>query len=201
MSIAAWQTSLQHEGFQACDDLALCRGIPDAVIDDARGHLAYYVEPISGCEFHLLAAPAGSLEDRKAPLTLAGVNASNWHGAAGPIRAGWNEGETSVVLVHESVLLKRSEDYWQPIALHRFAEYDDAFHLTRVSRPFVFLHRGTEVVLEMRTEGTETVVVTFAVDDHRAYACRIPYARVDAALNARRLTSTDRDAARMVTAD
>lgn len=186
LSIAGWRTSLHQEAFAACDDLALGRGIPDRIVDDARGHLLYYAEPTKSGTFRRIDAPIGASRNVQLPIESR-VNASNWLGEADPIRSplrpdGW------MVLVREEVLLKRSQRQWQPVDLHRFAEYDDRFELARVSRPFTFLHWGLEAVAGLSSDNDD-VIVTFRVEDERAYECRMPLARVDEMLNARVLPS------------
>ena len=186
LSIAGWRTSLHQEAFAACDDLALGHGIPDKIADDARGHLLYYADPIAGATFQKIDAVIEVSGDVPR-LSQSRVNAPNWLHAANPVCSPWRPGGT-VALVREDVLLKRSQDQWQPVDLHRVVEYDRESEVARVSRPFTFLHWGTERAASLSVDA-HAALVTFHVEDERAYACRIPIARLDELLNARVLPS------------
>jgi tetratricopeptide (TPR) repeat protein len=57
--------------------------------------------------------------------------------------------------------------------VHRFVRLDDAFSITHVSRPFVFLHRGVEFCAGLAIrDGTATM--SFGFRDAEAYVARAP---------------------------
>jgi hypothetical protein len=117
------------------------------------------------------------------------VRAAAWRGSAGPLRwpahtdAGW------LVLVHEVVhrVAKVDADEtgpaWERLYFHRFIEYDAAFRLRRLSRPFVFTHLGIEFACGMTfAHGDDALVVSFGIEDREAHLGRIACADVQALL-------------------
>jgi hypothetical protein len=117
------------------------------------------------------------------------VRASAWRGSAGPLRwpapgaAGW------LVLVHEVVHRVADVDpggrdpTWERIYLHRFVEYDAAFRLRRLSRPFVFTHLGVEFAGGMTfAHDQDSLIVSVGIEDREAHLGRIARADVDARL-------------------
>jgi hypothetical protein len=109
--------------------------------------------------------------------TPAAVNTSGWRGSAGPLP--WpRRGSGWLVLVHE--VIHRPERLY----VHRFAEYDAAFVLQRVSRPFVFTHPGVEFACGMTfAHDEDAVIVSFGIEDREAHLGRIPHAGLDALLD------------------
>ncbi len=125
------------------------------------------------------------------PPVACPVNGSRWRGSAGPI--GWPGPTTSMsdrqlVLVHEAVRRQGSDGQWERVYLHRFVEYDASFHLTRISRPFVFAHKGVEFACGMAAaHGGRDLIVTLGIEDREAHLARIPFWRIDILLNTTRL--------------
>jgi hypothetical protein len=198
LSMAGWHTPLQSAGFVACDNLALDPHIPSDTRVEARGHLVYYVEPLAGGEFCPLETRAASTrsltaaedETRHDRWSAASLATDHWFASAPPIA--WpGAADRTVEIVREVVMLKRAVDQWARVHLHRWVEYEHD-HMTRVSRPFIFLHRGVELISTLAgSDDAAAVVVTFSVEDDRAYACRLPVARLDELLSARVLPSAE----------
>lgn len=113
------------------------------------------------------------------------VNAGCWRGSGGPVL--WPDGRgRQIVLVHEVVHRQGPDSGWERVYLHRFIEYDPAFRLMRVSRPFVFAHKGVEFVCGMAPgPGGADLVIALGVEDREAYLARIPFARIDRLLDDR----------------
>lgn len=115
------------------------------------------------------------------------VNGSHWRGSAGPLR--WPGGRSPgwLVLVHEVVHRIGADSGYERIYLHRFVEYDDSFTLTRLSRPFMFAHKGVEFACGMTmTHDGNNLVLGLGMEDREAYMARIDVARVEGLLEARR---------------
>jgi hypothetical protein len=114
-----------------------------------------------------------------------GVNAETWRGSGGPVS--WpDERGRQIVLVHEVVHRQGPDQGWERIYLHRFVEYDSAFRVMRVSRPFVFAHKGVEFVCGMApAPGGADLIVALGVEDREAYLARIAFTRIDRMLNSR----------------
>jgi hypothetical protein len=111
-------------------------------------------------------------------------NAGRWRGSAGPMP--WPDGrpDRQVVLVHEVVYRQGPDAVWERIYTHRFFEYDAASRITRLSRPFVFVHKGVEFACGLSASwDRQAVIVTFGVEDAAAYLCRMPLARLEALLD------------------
>ncbi len=63
------------------------------------------------------------------------INLKSFRGSAGPVKIGLNQ----LVLIHESTGTNPDKCY------HRFLEFDESFHLIRISEPFYFNTLGIEI--------------------------------------------------------
>ncbi len=112
-----------------------------------------------------------------------GLDARHWRGSAGPIPWPTEGGDRQWLLIHEAVRRLGPDGLPERIYLHRWVECDAAFALTRVSRPFVFAHKGVEFACGMTLDHDGThLIVGLGIEDREAYLCRIPVARVRALL-------------------
>ncbi len=71
-----------------------------------------------------------------------------------------------LTLVHESVY----DD--QRIYLHRFVFFDPDFNITKVSKPFVFMHKGIEYCCGMTFDHSEeNLIMSIGYEDRKTYLC------------------------------
>jgi hypothetical protein len=117
---------------------------------------------------------------------LSPVNGSQWRGSAGPVR--WpRRGIEWLVLVHEVVHRIGADGGYERIYLHRFAAYAEDFTLLRLSRPFVFAHKGVEFACGMAiAHDAAHLVIGLGMEDREAYMARLDLARVEQLLEAAR---------------
>jgi len=102
-----------------------------------------------------------------------GRHFEHWRGSAGPIDLPEDAGGGRLLLIHEVAYQGRR--YY----LHRFATVDAEWRIDRVSRPFIFRHRGVEFAAGVcLTHDGADVLITFGVEDREAWLCRIPLRRV-----------------------
>jgi hypothetical protein len=100
----------------------------------------------------------------------------NWRGSAGPV--GRPRTDKLLILVHE--VLRRGRGL---LYVSRFLECDRRFELTRVSDPFVFLHRGIEFPCGMvLSHDQRSLVIGLGIEDVSAYLCVVPLDRVESML-------------------
>ncbi len=138
----------------------------------------------------LLRLSPGSGGYEVAQQTESAVNGIAWRGSAGPLA--WPDGAGRpghrLVLVHEAIRRQGPDAEWERIYLHRFVEYDAAFRATRVSRPFVFAHKGVEFACGMAcAHGGLELIVAFGIEDREAYLGRIAFTQLDRMLDATRV--------------
>jgi hypothetical protein len=125
------------------------------------------------------------------------LNAGHWRGSAGPVP--WRSAPGhQLLLVHEGIDHWDRGGYVGRTYLHRFIELDCTFGLTRMSRPFVFAHKGVEFScgMTLNHEATE-LIIAIGIEDCAAFLCRIPTHDVDALL--RPVTSDQRSAVSEIT--
>lgn len=90
---------------------------------------------------------------------------SRFSGSASPIS--FDEGY--LILVHETV---HNED--QRIYLQRFVFLDKDLNITKLSKPFIFLHKGIEYCCGMTIDHEEKkLVIGVGIEDREAYFCSI----------------------------
>jgi hypothetical protein len=105
------------------------------------------------------------------------LTAAHWRGSAGPISIPGSD--RLLILVHE-VRVRDRNGREERVYLHRFVECDRKFSLTRVSRPFVFAHRGIEFACGMALgHDGASLVIGLGMEDVSAYLCQISLCRVD----------------------
>jgi tetratricopeptide (TPR) repeat protein len=114
------------------------------------------------------------------------VNSAVWRGSAGPIPWGHGTERRWLAVVHEVVHRQGPDQGWERVYLHRFVEWDTGFRVRRLSRPFVFAHKGVEFACGMAFDHDDAhLIVAFGVEDKAAYLGRMPLARVEAMLDQR----------------
>lgn len=85
---------------------------------------------------------------------------SRFSGSAPPIK--FDKGY--LTLVHESVYEDRR------IYMHRFVYFDSQFRIVKVSKPFMFLHKGIEYCCGMSLDHNHTnLIMTIGLEDREAY--------------------------------
>lgn len=95
---------------------------------------------------------------------------SSFRGSAGPIK--WGEG--FLLLVHEVTF---NEDRFYT---HRFVYLDRDFRITKVSKPFTFLHKGIEYCCGMTLDhGEKNCLLTVGLEDKVALLCTVPLSSVN----------------------
>lgn len=140
--------------------------------------------------FTLLRLSPDSGEYNVAQRTESAVNGIAWRGSAGPLA--WPDGAGRpghrLVLVHEAIRRQGADAEWERIYLHRFVEYDAAFRVTRVSRPFIFAHKGVEFACGMTcAHGGLELIVALGIEDREAYLGRIAFTQLDRMLDTTRV--------------
>lgn len=99
---------------------------------------------------------------------------SHFSGSAGPIP--FKDGK--LVLVHETVYTND-----QRIYMHRFVYLDKDFNIEKVSKPFIFLHKGIEYCCGMTLDHSEkNLVLSIGIEDREAYLCTVDLETVIAML-------------------
>jgi tetratricopeptide (TPR) repeat protein len=92
---------------------------------------------------------------------------SQFRGSAAPIAC--NGGY--LMLVHE---IARYPDHTRAY-LHRFLFLDEAFHLKKLSHPFVFLHQGIEHCIGMTLNHSgDQLILPVGIENKEIYLCSIP---------------------------
>jgi len=90
-------------------------------------------------------------------------NFSSFCGSAGPV---WISSDKQLILIHE-VAFDRTVNPVKRIYSHRFLEYDENFHLLRISQPFYFLKLGIEFCLTlMYCEYLDTIICYHTIQDN-----------------------------------
>lgn len=90
---------------------------------------------------------------------------SRFSGSASPIEF---EGGY-LVLIHETVYDDHQRNY-----LHRFIYMDKKFNIEKVSKPFVFMHKGIEYCCGMTLDHEkENLIMTIGIEDREAYFCSV----------------------------
>lgn len=98
---------------------------------------------------------------------------SSFRGSAAPIE--FDDGY--LMIVHEVAFT--SQRYY----LHRFVYLDKSFHITKVSKPFVFLHQGIEFTCGMTIDHSgKNLLIPIGVEDRNAYLCTVDLEAVRAML-------------------
>lgn len=93
-----------------------------------------------------------------------GFDLSRFSGSAPPIA--FDDGY--LLMVHETVY----ED--TRIYLHRFVFLDQDLNITKLSKPFIYLHKGIEYCCGIATDHLENVLVmTVGIEDREAYFCYV----------------------------
>lgn len=89
---------------------------------------------------------------------------SRFSGSASPIE--FDGGY--LMLVHETVFVDQ-RNY-----LHRFVFLDRNFNITKISKPFIFLHKGIEYCCGMTIDHSATkLVMAIGIEDREAYLCTV----------------------------
>lgn len=73
-----------------------------------------------------------------------------------------------LTLVHENVYDN------QRIYMHRFVFFDQDFNITKISKPFIFLHKGIEYCCGITFDHSgRNLVMTVGIEDREAYLCSV----------------------------
>lgn len=89
---------------------------------------------------------------------------SRFSGSAAPIELD----DGYLIMVHETVY--DGQRYY----MHRFVFLDRDFNITKVSKPFIFLHKGIEYCCGMTVDHSETkLVMSIGIEDREAYLCSV----------------------------
>jgi hypothetical protein len=103
----------------------------------------------------------------------------NWRGSGGPVSLPGSR--KLLILVHE--VLERPNGL---LYVHRFVECDRRFNVRRVSRPFVFAHRGIEFACGMTlSHDRRRLIVGLGIEDVSAYLCLVGIDAVERSLSHR----------------
>jgi len=90
---------------------------------------------------------------------------SRFSGSAPPIE--FDNGY--LLLVHETMYDNSQRNY-----MHRFVYMDQGFNIKKVSKPFIFLHRGIEYCCGMTIDHSLTnLIMGIGIEDREAYLCTI----------------------------
>ena len=104
-------------------------------------------------------------------------------GSAGPVAWPLGGSEGWLVLVHEVVNRQGPDGGWERVYLHRFVECSRAFGLARITRPFVFVHKGVEFPCGMApNHADDAILVGLGIEDAQAHLVRVPATRIEAML-------------------
>ncbi len=96
---------------------------------------------------------------------------SRFRGSAAPIP--WDGGY--LMLVHEVVQFADSTRCY----LHRFLYLNEDFVIQKLSKPFIFQHKGVEFCLSMTTDHKEKkLVMAVGIEDREAYLCFVDLSTV-----------------------
>jgi len=145
---------------------------------DGRLHAFYGYDPVTVLE---VSAETGAYA--VSTSRAHGLNAGHWRGSAGPVVWPGAGGGRLLLLVHEAVPRQGPDGHRDRVYLHRFVECDAGFAITRISRPFVFAHKGVEFACGMAvTHDREALVIGVGIEDRDACLCRLPITSVDALL-------------------
>lgn len=89
---------------------------------------------------------------------------SHFFGSAAPVELD----DGYLILVHENVY-ENQRHY-----LHRFVYLDSDFNIAKLSRPFIFLHKGIEYCCGMTTDHSERqLLLSIGIEDREAYLCSV----------------------------
>ena len=96
---------------------------------------------------------------------------SQFRGSAAPVP--FDDGQ--LMLVHEVIFMP---DYTRKY-LHRFVLMDADFKVTKISKPFTFLHLGIEYCVSMAiSHSGDQFILPIGVEDKEAYLCFVDFAEV-----------------------
>ena len=94
---------------------------------------------------------------------------SRFSGSAPPIE--FDDGY--LVIVHETI------DDGQRTYLHRFLTFDKNFAIQKISKPFIFLHKGIEYTCGMTIDHSkDNLIIPIGIEDREAYLCTVNLATV-----------------------
>lgn len=136
-------------------------------VKDGEFHLIYSYDPFVVCKPNIHDKRAGwSLPIRNEEVMH---DFSRFSGSASPIK--FDQGY--LAMIHE--VIDRSERTY----IHRFVYLDAAFNITKVSKPFTFLHQGIEYCCGMTQDHSgQKLVITVGIEDREAYLAFIDIATV-----------------------
>lgn len=98
-------------------------------------------------------------------------NFTSFNGSAGPVSIGLSR---QLLLIYELAYVSDT-----PIFSHRFLEYDDQFHLQRISEPFYFNKLGNERCWTlMYFEDTDSIILYPVIENTQINKIQIQYSKI-----------------------
>lgn len=145
-------------------DLSRCEKNWLPFIKDNQLHVIYSYDPLIIYKPNIEGEISLINENVKIKHAIQKLDLSRFSGSASPIE--FDGGY--LILVHETVFTDQ-RNY-----LHRFVFLDRDFNITKISKPFIFLHKGIEYCCGMTTDHSETnLVMAIGIEDREAYLCTV----------------------------
>ena len=165
LSIAAYSTQYKEEGFTAANRLLLIPHIPPQTKAAAYKNILWYVQNLKNAHFeHIKKMQKGNpCEKSWLPPSQNRIDLSQCRGTVAPIP--FDEG--FLMLVREVVQNDQRYD------LHRFIYIDKDLQIEKISKPFVFRHRGFEYCSSMTIDHASNACLLTICLERETYACSV----------------------------
>lgn len=168
MSIVAYYTPFREDGFAAANRLVLKKDIPLQTKNLAFYNLLFYVQPLKCAQFKLVESYLNdkSVENNKITFhVLPCYDFSHFSPSAAPIE--FEDG--NLLLVCETISVDQ-----QRYNLHRFLFLDKNLNVKKLSKPFVFKHKGKEWCTEMTIDHPNNqCVISIHIENKEFWVCSV----------------------------
>lgn len=132
------------------------------LVKDGELHMIYSFDPFIVFKPNLDENPSWMSRDVEAVNEVQKYDFSQFYGSAPPIE--YEDGY--LALVHEKAFDK------QRIYMHRFVYFDRNFKISKVSKPFTYMHKGIEYCCGMAIDHSgERLIMTIGIEDRESYLC------------------------------
>lgn len=172
LSISADATRFRDDGYAAINRLLLKKCVPKLTKEYAYYNLKFYISAIPGAEFKKISRSALADVQKPKSKNVTFVKESDYHDFAhfqdsvSPIE--FDEGY--LMLVHEVV--PDNPSYY----IHRFISLDSSLVVNKISKPFIFQHRGFEYCSKITLDHKHNkAVMQVGVEENEAYSCFVSF--------------------------
>lgn len=170
LSICAYYAGFKDEGFAATNRLMLNRNVPAYIKNQACNNVSFYVEPLKGAGFKSEPLSADKTVAMNANLKAKVTKALEDNQKYDLSRISATVSPVAFDGGYLAVVKETAGDKGQN-CLHRFVYLDDAFAVTKISKPFVFKDQGDENCQALRLDDSgEKVGVGFVGKDKKPYS-------------------------------